>query len=523
MRWKASLACASDHIVLTTSAELRRTLGDLVAEADRSGSLAAPPLQVADRLVEALVQELTLLKADFEHLTAGTYDGCLAGFSAEKDNAGDGSSPPSIMGTMEEQLREHVAARDALQRELQAEKSAREDDLARIETKTAALERLEAARADDQRGLADTRRELASLQRKYDDVVLQQSQSARERSVLELSRDESTREMANLRHRCDSLEESNRKSQSQVEELLRQLRTSQARIEELTRSNEHLESENAALRSAKADADFDLQQALEHKQTSDSRLQELETRYKEATFAASEKERTLRDYRGEAEMDKAVLEREMGELREALNTRDTQIESKNSTVRSLEDAIGQLKDQLSQAALKAEASEDRARAIMSTLDTREKDDVEKLHTAQEEAANANMMAKKAILAALKMRDQSDVILQAIATAQASRSRTGSGSEGNEQHRSSQPSTPRPATPRLGAAEISKDDFGQLLAKVEAFNLYDLGIKVREHVESLTTLAKRWKSDAKSYRDRAHKAEAAAQDKIAFRKQVPHFY
>jgi autophagy-related protein 11 len=413
------------------------------------------------------------------------------------------SSDPSQVRTLED-------AKQALERELQNERGSRETEVAELSMRNEqlrlAVERSRAAEKGVSSKLVDLQTEklriegeLQTLRTRLADVEQDKQQAKQqlsdtsdelldvrrqlqvEQSAARDNRVELADRLLALRKMTAELEAKEEERKDQVAEartsLEQQIASSVAEVDE-ARSRQHelevtckeLEDQLARARS-------------EAKNT----LKDIEARQQQLYDAIGEKDKLLRDHRSEAELDRAVLERELEELRGQLGMAQDDVASGRARVKQVESELEDV-----------------------TLDVSRRD--EELQSQRKEADAAWREADGLRRGAMTTATRSVRLAKSLHDAQ--------------RETIASLSTDMPEGACVSGALDDPDWAALDLAALEA--LIDtlsapltpgLGEAVKSKIETLTTTVKKWQKECKAYRERAQRATAASFEKIAFRKCV----
>ncbi|KAG0667117.1 oligomeric, coiled-coil, peripheral membrane protein [Rhodotorula mucilaginosa] len=389
---------------------------------------------------------------------------------------------PARVAELEEQVRTLETAHEHLNRKLQDERSGWEEETAKLESR--------ASTAED--ACARLRADVDELQRARS--ALQQEQSE-------------------ARHTARDLQQNLEKEVKRREVAERDLATAAAGEAELrkqwaTLSEAHtrLQSEVSALR-------------LEHEQRGATieelrpRLEVAQRAQQELSSAVADKDKLLRDQRADAELDRAVLEKETDALRRLLADKDTRLEELNERIRLADEGAATLREQVERWEQLAHSKEVNARAEDSRSESAAREAAKALVNAEKESALLRRLAIDALNSVRSLRLQGDQIVANIAST-AAPPRTDDtlperqSSVDDRQHSDRLPEIP--------TGDVSSSDLRLVLEKLNAFDQGGLDAAVNDKVETLTAATKRWIKEAKAYRERAHRAAANSGDKIAFR-------
>lgn len=384
---------------------------------------------------------------------------------------------------LEEQVRALETTHEHLNRKLQDERSGWEEETAKLEAR--------ASTAED--ACARLRADVEELQRARS--TLQQEQTEARHAARDLQQD-----LEKEVKRREAAERDLAAAAAGEAELRKQWAT-------LSESHTRLQSEVSALR-------------LEHEQRGVTieelrpRLEVAQRAQQELSSAVADKDKLLRDQRADAELDRAVLEKETDALRRLLADKDTRLEELNERMRLADEGAATLRGQVDRWEQLARSKEVNARAEDSRFESAAREAAKALVNAEKEAALLRRLALDALTSVRSLRLQSERIAANIAS-------TPAPTRADDTHPERQTSLDdrqlSDRLPEIPTGDVSSSDLRLLLDKLTAFYQVGLEAAVNNKVETLTAATKRWIKEAKAYRERAHRAAATSGDKIAFRK------
>ncbi|TNY19397.1 hypothetical protein DMC30DRAFT_400574 [Rhodotorula diobovata] len=439
---------------------------------DALGDTAKPdnPLRRARALLQTLAAAIDDLDADFAHLSLTAPP----------------PRPPSIdparLAELEAQVRQLEEGKEALERQLQAERSTREEEVAQLESRASAAEStveqlrsardaLERERDDAEAGRADAAAALVSAEERLADESDRRDAAEREAASAR------TAEME-LKRQWSALDASHTRVQGEL---------GTARVE-LERAQTELSEQSSAVQAAR-----DAQ--------------------KELTLVVAEKDRLLRDQRSEAELDRAVLEKQVDELRKRLAARDKDVELAQGRTKTVEGIVEGLREQVARWEKVAHAKEEDVDAIKREIDDARRDKEKGIVDVQRELVRMSALAREAVTLAGRMRDENNNIAHILNTPPSSKG-DASAAELDKAVQVPSPASQEDAPPP--PLDYASGDLDELLHVLQAYSHDSLTDAVKNKVDSLTSVTKKWVKEAKGYRERAHRAASGASDKIAFR-------
>lgn len=384
------------------------------------------------------------------------------------------------MQRVEDRLHQLEEANERLERELQSERSGREEDTAQLEQRHALLA---ASREADQVELRRLQQDLSSAQRR-----------------LETSRQEQEQQKETS---------ANALKNATDEYHLLQLALRQAE-QDSSRKMEDLETRHADLVAQHSSAAGDLARYRTLVEELERAIASSESTQRELIVAIAEKDRSLRDQKGEAELDRAVLERELDKMRAQVGRLQEDARDRSARASTLEDIADGLRSQI---ARWEKVVDEGRKDLQAARDESERARQEKERTIVAEAketATAKAIARRAVKTAIKLRTEHEKIITLLNSTTALKPDSVS-IDASPVTIESQP--PVEST----ALDVDTADLEELLANVGGYNIDALADAVRTKVDALTLVTKKWIKEAKAYRERAHRAATAASDKIAFRK------
>ncbi|GAA5835557.1 hypothetical protein JCM11251_002963 [Rhodosporidiobolus azoricus] len=437
------------------------------------------PIRKARGLLRELVAELEDLRRDFERVSLNPPP----------------PRPPSVnparLHELEAQIRQLEDTNESLNRELQAERSSREEEVAQLEARCSASEGIEQL----------LRNQVDSLEK--DKVELEN-----------VRRDLSTRAESAQR---DFVAENERR-----EAVERDLHVAKAAEAELKKQWSALDQSLTRVQAELGTMKLELE---ESKTLSEERTVELDsarTAQRELVQTVAAKDKLLRDQRNEAQCDRAVLESKTQELTKAMAAKEAEAELAAARIVTLEEIADGLREQISRWEKVALAKEEDVGAAKKEVEDAKREKEKSVVDVQRELVRMTGLAREAVTLAGRLRDGNDNLAVMLNTPSSSSSSKGE-STAAELDKAASPEVSAPASsatapvetavPPLDYANGEIDDLLRELGKYSHDSLMDA---VKNKVDSLNAVTKKWVKEAKQYRERAHRATSATNDKIAFR-------
>jgi autophagy-related protein 11 len=368
--------------------------------------------------------------------------------------------------------------------DLQADKLRVEGDLQMLKTRLAYAEKDEQKSKQDLRDVTSELEEVKRRMKAEQEEALVAARSAEE------ARKELGDRLSDVERQREALQGLAVELETREQETKNQLEETRAALErELHSSRADAADTRARLRDVEGirdELERQLSRELSDCQTKIKELSALleasESRQRQLGDTVVEKEKELRDLHAEAELDRAVLERELEELRVQLKT----------AMEDVSDGRARLK--------RVELELEGARSEI-TRRGEELDSYKKEADAATDAARRGGLsdATRALRLAKTLYDSQRETIASLAT---------DTPEGT----SVSGALDDPDWSALDSAELEA-----LLEMLSAPMSPGLGEAVKSKVDSLSTTIKKWQKECKNYRERAQRATAAATEKIAFRK------
>ena len=179
-----------------------------------------------------------------------------------------------------------------------------------------------------------------------------------------------------------------------------------------------------------------------------------------------------------------------------------------------------MRDQIARWETVAQTKEEDFDSIKRELEETRKDKERGIVGVQKELIQAQKQARTAVIIAAKLRDENDNITRALntppppkTTDPSTSTATATASEPDKAAQLPPTEAPQTSIPPLDYASC---DIDELLRELEQVTHVPLTEAIRNKMDGMTTLTKKWVKEAKAYRERAHRAANGANDKIAFR-------
>lgn len=332
--------------------------------------------------------------------------------------------------------------------------------------------------------------------------------------------------VAKLENRCSSAEGAEERERGKVERLERDKAKGEEELQEVQREvvdiRQTLEEETNRKEAVENELGEALQELESYGKFVDEqkeRLAQVEKEARETRDRLAEKEKELGALKSEADLDRAVLEKELESARESLEAKAKDIEQHEGRNRTLEDIADGLREQVGRWETVVKSKEEDAESLKKEIETTRMDKEKGIVDVQKELVRAQRQARAAVIVAAKLRDDNDNITRALNTPPPPKPEASTSSTAAELDRAATPSstaisqvssTPAPSL------EYASRDIDELLAELEQVDHVPLTDAIRNKMDGLTTLTKKWVKEAKAYRERAHRATSGATDKIAFR-------
>lgn len=404
--------------------------------------------------------------------------------------------PPEAVKEWETKLHALEETKEGLERELQAERSGREEELAQLNQQNGELT---AAHRTDEEQIVELGAELAKLRR---EKIEWEQERAR---------------------RIKEAEQASKRMQDEMkryEELERDLVVARQGSQSLTTKLADVELQHAALRTDAESTRKDLTTARTKIVELEEALKVVEARNRDSALAIADKDRQLRDQRSEADVDRAVLEKETTDLRTTIRKRDVELGESIARITTLESIADGLREQIARWERMAELRNEEVGVAKEEVEKAKQERELGIVGVQRELVQSVALARRAVKLAGQLRDENLKVVALLAATPAI-SKSDSSSDNVDKEKTPTPAPVEPTDDAATAAPTPPDydagDLEELLAEVEKFSVDTLTDAVKVKVDSLTNVTRKWIKESKAYRERAHRATASASDKIAFRK------
>ncbi|BGP31874.1 oligomeric, coiled-coil, peripheral membrane protein [Rhodotorula toruloides] len=423
------------------------------------------PIRKARALLTTLISNIESLSRDFEQI------------SLNQPPPRPPSADFACIAELEAQLRQLEETNDSLSRELQTERSAREEEVAQLDSRASAAEN---ARSALQRRIDALEREKSSVEQSHQGVV----------------------------SRSEDLERRLTAESRRSETLERDLASARAAEGELKKQWTALDESHTRLQGELGTLRLELDRARSTIAEQETKLVAAEESQRELTLAIAEKDRLLRDHRSEAELDRALLEKEAAEAQKGTQAKEQELKDARRHERLLEEAIDALKEQIGRWEKVAQAKEEDIAGIRKTVEDVKAEKERALVDADKDLRKMTDLARGAVALTGRLRDENDKITAILNTPPPAKADGGSAGVDKAAVDAYVPAVP--------ALDYASGDLEGLLTELEKYNHDTLTDAVKNKVDSLTSVTKKWVKEAKAYRERAHRAASGANDKIAFR-------
>lgn len=405
-------------------------------------------------------------------------------------------------------------AKEIIERQLQEERSGREEELAQLNQLNGELA---AARTSDEEVLLELRDQIIGLKRGHSLGELERNKWEKERMEWDEERGAARAAFIEVERRANATEDDLRESRTRADDLDRQLGSARAGSDELSRQLDEVESRHTNLSSDHTNLQRNLELAQTTIEALESRIRAAEVDQRSLTTAVADRDRLLRDQRGEAELDRAVLEKEANDLRAALGAEEEKIRIGAARGSTLEEIAGGLREQIARWEDVAATRKSELGSAKEEVELARREREEGIVGVQRELVLATRTARAALKIAGDLRDENNKITAVLSTPLPSKSDSSTDNVDKAASANVASTSPQDLSPTSPSLDYAQGDLEELLAEVQKYDRDTLTEAVKAKVESLTSVVKKWSKEAKTYRERAHRAAAGASDKIAFRK------
>jgi hypothetical protein len=423
------------------------------------------PLVNGEKLLNELIQDVDQLTNDFNQLALSSPPRAVA----ETTVNDDGNISKEVVETLQIRLRQLEDSNEELNRQLQSERSNHEEVLLQLENRCSKAESAERLEREKVRDLEKKREEIEKEVTRLDRCLEEANSSVQQEQEKRVSEGQ---EVQKLRDDIDKLE-----------------KVVQDKEDECTTATREVESIRGRL---------------------------------------SEKEKELGALKSEADLDRALFERELEEVRKLLETRERDIEHQTRRSSTLEEIADGLREQIARWEAVVQGKDDDLEAMREEVEVAQREKEKGIVDVQKQVVKAQRQARSAVIIAAKLRDENDNITKALNSPPPPKTdpstSTTTASEIDRATRPPPPFAPEPlpsssspsAAPSL---DYASGDIDELLRELEQVSHVPLTEAIRNKMDGLTILTKKWVKEAKAYRERAHRAASGANDKIAFRQSA----
>ncbi|GAA5928432.1 uncharacterized protein JCM15063_003877 [Sporobolomyces koalae] len=343
---------------------------------------------------------------------------------------------------------------------------------------------------------------------------VRQLEEANETLSRQLQSERSSHEetVAQLENRCSVAEGAQEKNRGLTERLRKDV---EEREKELGSLREHREVETRKSRQAEAERDrvqaevTKLESSLKDKARN---LDELEDALGRLQGRLGEKEKELKELRAEADLDRAVLEKELSGIREQLDSKSQDFERQETRNRTLEEIADGLRERIARWETVVASREEDIDLLKRELEETRMDKEKGIVDVQKELVQSRKQARAAVMIAAKLRDENDNITHALNLPPAPKADASAAAVDSAVPPPVQIAPTLPVPP----IDYASCDIEALLLDLEQVTHVPLTEAIRNKMDGLTMLTKKWVKEAKAYRERAHRAASGSNDKIAFR-------
>lgn len=420
---------------------------------------------------------------------------------------------------LEQQVRIHEDANEDLSRQLQAERSGREEEIAQLNQQNGEISAARDVVIDSMREL---KRHVIEEERAVAELTLEKEAWALERKVWEKERLESKASLVEQSILSRTTLEELQAAKENVEGLERQLNQTRAASEGLSKQLEEagsrhtkLESEHRNLQGAHSGLSATIATLAAAAEVAQAERNDL-------YVAIAEKDRLLRDQRCESELERAVLEQEVADLTKAVEEKNAEIAVALGTRTSVEESVENLKEELGRLQKASATASGELEIVRRNLEAT-KAELQQMSAerkkADVEGEKSTAIARRALKLAENFREENNKITAALSASTPMKTDSSSDNpvvEKPEDRSSIHESDTGFATP-LESLDFDIGDLEELLAEVEKYDPEALTSALKAKVDGLENKTKKWSKEAKAYRERAHRATSSAGEKIAFKK------
>ncbi|GAA5959935.1 hypothetical protein JCM3765_000650 [Sporobolomyces pararoseus] len=421
-----------------------------------SPELSQHPLVNGRNLLQELIQQIEQLSKDFEKLSHTESNPITIREEEEQES----TNSKTRIKALEVQLRQLEESNEQLSRQLQSERSSHEETVSQLESKCLSIEGVQKR---ERQKLEEIEREKLEVEKKVEGLEKEKERARRDREEEKERRVEKEKELDETRRKVERLE-----------------RTLREKIDVLDKTTRDIQKLKDRLR---------------------------------------EREKELGALKSEADLDRAVLEKELEEVRKLLEGKEQDVEHHEGRNRTLEQIAEGLREQIARWETHAQTKEKDFDSIKKELEETRQDKERGIVDIQKELIQAQRQARTAVIIAAKLRDENDNITRALNTPPPPKTTDPSTSTtaATELDKATQSLPPtEPPQSSIPPLDYASCEIDELLQELEQVNHVPLTEAIRNKMDGMTTLTKKWVKEAKAYRERAHRAANGANDKIAFR-------
>lgn len=354
--------------------------------------------------------------------------------------------------------------------------------------------------------MADYKQEVLVLTRHQTEAAKREIGWAKERLEWEKRSGEDKASLGEVVKKAQTSEDDSRRKLHELEAHLNHARTS---AQESATSMRSLEAIHLSLQTSHTTLQESLTRSNHSLNDVTERLATTEAELREAAMLILQKDRALRDFKNENDLDHASIEQEVKELKNVVKSKEEEVVlgAKESLrleaiVSGLEDKLNVLEGSLLRSSTSL-ASEKRARVEIEGS----------LVEGQIETRRLTETARKALKVAGELRDENLKIVAALSATTPPVVKVVTPDEVSSTTTPIVANVPPVLAP---SPDFEHGDLLDLLTTVQKFERAALTQAVKVKVDSLTILTHKWQKECKAYRERAHRATSGASEKIAFR-------
>jgi autophagy-related protein 11 len=318
------------------------------------------------------------------------------------------------------------------------------------------------------------------------------------------------------------------------EEVERELSSTRGAEDELHRQWGELNHSYATLQAEMEGVRVELEAVRRAKEEHEQQLEVAKTAREELVKQLAAAQESEREAVGTALVEKKAAEREVEELKKLLASREGEIELHLGRVKTLEEVRDGLREQVTRWETVAAEKDEKLSQAEKEVEEVKREKERAVVEGQKQLRGMEKTAREAVNLAGRMKDENEKITEIL---NAPPPPSSSSKAGGDLDKATSPSlsladatfsslslfaappsasTPPPTLPPL---DYSSAPLPDLLAALSAYNHDALTDAVKNKVDSLNAVTRKWVKEAKAYRERAHRAAGSTNDKIAFRKCV----